>query len=153
VKKPREISFSVWDKKVHLSKKAMQVACAIIEYDGKILVVQRGEHQSMPLKWEFPGGKIHQGESPEACAVREVSEELNIRIAVVRSLSAVSYDYPDFSVTLHPFICTIVSGEIDLRDHEAMLWLSPRELQTLDWVAADFSIIKEYLEEPSKHPS
>ena len=131
----------------------MQVACAIIEYDGKILAVQRGEHQSMPLKWEFPGGKIHQGESPEACAVREVSEELNIQIAVARSLSVVSYDYPDFSVTLHPFICTIVSGEIDLRDHEAMLWLSPRELQTLDWVAADFSIIKEYLEEPSKHPS
>ena len=121
-----------------MSKKAMQVACAIIEYNGKILAVQRGERLSMPLKWEFPGGKIHQGESPETCVVREVSEELDIHIAVVRSLSLVSYDYPDFSVTLHPFICSIVSGDIILRDHKAMLWLSPRELPTLDWVAADF---------------
>ena len=127
----------------------MQVACAIIEYDGKVLAVQRGQRLSLPLKWEFPGGKIHEGESPEACVVREVSEELDIHIAVVRSLSLVSHDYPDFSVTLHPFICTIISGEIILRDHEAMRWLTPQELLTLDWVTADFPIIREYLEQPS----
>jgi 8-oxo-dGTP diphosphatase len=140
-------------KQEYLSKSAMQVACAIIEYNGKILAVQRGERQSLPLKWEFPGGKIHQGESPEACVVREVSEELNMQIAVIRPLSLVNYDYPDFSVTLHPFICTIVSGNIILRDHKAMLWLLPHELQTLDLVTADFPIIKEYLEGLSKDPS
>lgn len=140
-------------KQEDLFKKAMQVACAIIEYNGKILAVQRGERQSLPLKWEFPGGKIHQGESPEMCVVREVSEELNIHIAVIRPLSLVSHDYPDFSVTLHPFICAIVSGDIILREHKAMIWLSPRELQTLDWVAADFPIIRAYLEELSKDPS
>lgn len=134
-------------------KKAMQVACAIIEHKGKILAVQRGERLRLPLKWEFPGGKIHQGESPEMCVVREVSEELDIQIAVVRSLSLVSHDYPDFSVTLHPFICSIVSGDIILRDHKAMLWLSPRELSILDWVAADFPIIRAFLEELSKDPS
>jgi len=137
-------------KQKNMSKKAMQVACAIIEYNGKILAVQRGERLSLPLKWEFPGGKIHQGESPEACVVREVLEELDIHIAVVRSLSLVSHDYPDFSVTLHPFICAIVSGNIILRDHKAMLWLSPEELPTLDWVAADFPIIRAYLEELNK---
>jgi len=131
----------------------MQVACAIIEYNDKILAVQRGERLNMPLKWEFPGGKIHQGESPETCVVREVSEELDIHIAVVRSLSLVNYDYPDFSITLYPFICAIVTGDIILRDHKAMLWLSPRELPTLDWVAADFPIIRVYLEELNKDPS
>ena len=136
-----------------MPKKVMQVACAIIEYNGKILAVQRGERLSLPLKWEFPGGKIHQGESSETCVVREVSEELDIQIAVVRSLSLVSYDYPDFSVTLHPFIRAIVSGDIILRDHKAMLWLLPRELPILDWLAADFPIIRAYLEELSKKPS
>ena len=131
----------------------MQVACAIIEYNGNILAVQRGERMSLPLKWEFPGGKIHQGESPEMCVVREVSEELNIHVDVVRPLSLVSHDYPDFSVTLHPFICAIVSGDIILRDHKAMLWLSPRELPTLDWAAADFPIIRAYLDDLSKNPS
>ena len=140
-------------KQQDMSKKAMQVACAIIEYNGKILAVQRGERLSLPLKWEFPGGKIHQGESPETCVVREVSEELDVHIAVVRSLSTVSYDYPDFSVMLHPFICAIVSGDIILRDHKAMLWLLPWELPRLDWVAADFPIIRAYLEELSKDPS
>lgn len=134
-------------------KKAMQVACAIIEHKGKILAVQRSGRLSLPLKWEFPGGKIHQGESPETCVVREVSEELDIHIAVVRSLSLVSHDYPDFTVKLHPFICAIVSGDIILRDHEAMLWLLPWELPTLDWVAADFQIIRAYLEELGKDPS
>jgi 8-oxo-dGTP diphosphatase len=136
-----------------MSKNAIQVACAIIELSGKILAVQRDERMSLPLKWEFPGGKIHPGESPETCVVREVSEELDLHIAVVRSLSTVSHDYPDFSVTLHPFICTIVSGDIILRDHKAMLWLSPWKLPTLNWVAADFPIIRAYLEELRKAPS
>jgi 8-oxo-dGTP diphosphatase len=140
-------------KQQDMSKNAMQVACAIIEHNGKILAVQRGERLSLPLKWEFPGGKIHPGELPETCVVREVSEELDIHITVVRSLSLVSHEYPDFSVTLHPFVCAIVSGDIILRDHKAMLWLSPWELPTLDWVAADFPIIRAYLEEQSKDPS
>jgi 8-oxo-dGTP diphosphatase len=129
-----------------MSRKTMRVACAIIERDGKVLAVQRSERMKLPLKWEFPGGKIKQGESPEQCVVREVSEELNVQITTVQSLPSVSYDYSDFSVTLYPFICTIVSGEITLSEHKTLLWLSSRELSSLDWVAADFPIIDAYSE-------
>jgi 8-oxo-dGTP diphosphatase len=131
----------------------MRVACAIIEQDDKILAVQRSERMNLPLKWEFPGGKIHQGEPPEQCVVREVAEELNLQIAVVRPLSPVSHDYPDFSVTLYPFICAMVSGELTLHEHKALLWLSPHELWSLDWVAADFPIISAYCKQRNRKPS
>jgi 8-oxo-dGTP diphosphatase len=136
-----------------MSKKTMRVACAIIEHDGKILAVQRSERMNLPLKWEFPGGKIKHGESPVQCVVREVSEELNVQIAAGRSLSSVSHDYTDFSVTLYPFICAIVSGEITLHEHKTLLWLSPHELWSLDWVAADFPIISAYSEMLNRDPS
>ena len=136
-----------------MAKKTVLVACAIIERDGKILAVQRSELMDLPLKWEFPGGKIHQGEPPEQCVVREVSEELNLQIAVSRLLSPVSHDYPDFSVTLYPFICSIVSGEITLHEHKALLWLSPSELFSLDWLAADFPIISTYCKQRTGNPS
>jgi 8-oxo-dGTP diphosphatase len=136
-----------------MPKKTLQVACAIIESNGKVLAVQRGERMNLPLKWEFPGGKIKQGESPEQCVVREVSEELNLNIAVGPPLPFVSHDYPDFSVTLYPFICAMVSGEITLREHKALLWVSPRELLSLDWVAADFPIISAYCEKRNREPS
>ena len=136
-----------------MSKNRMLVACAIIEHDGKVMAVQRSELMNLPLKWEFPGGKIKQGESPEQCVVREVFEELNLQIAVVRSLSPVSYDYPDFSVTLYPIICAMVSGDIILHEHKALLWLSSHELWSLDWVAADFPIISTYCGKLNRDPS
>jgi 8-oxo-dGTP diphosphatase len=131
----------------NMSKKTMRVACAIIEQKGKILAVQRSERMNLPLKWEFPGGKILQGEQPEQCVIREVVEELNLQIEIVRPLSPVSHDYPDFSVILYPFICTIASGEIALHEHRALLWLSPIDLPSLDWVAADFPIISDFLKQ------
>jgi 8-oxo-dGTP diphosphatase len=99
---------------------------------------------NLPLKWEFPGGKIHEGESPEQCVVREVAEEMGLRITVVRPLPPVNHDYPDFSVTLHPFIGSIVTGEPTLHEHKALLWLFPNELSSLDWVDADYPIISAY---------
>lgn len=136
-----------------MSKKTMRVACAIIERDGKVLAVQRSERMKLPLKWEFPGGKIKQGESPEQCVVREVFEELNLRITAVQLLPSVSHDYPDFSVTLYPFICAIVSGEITLHEHKSMRWMFLHELCSLDWVAADFPIIAAYGERRNSHSS
>lgn len=136
-----------------MSKKTLRVACAIIESDGNVLAVQRSERMNLPLKWEFPGGKVNRGEMPEQCVVREVSEELNVQIAAGRSLSSVSHDYPDYSVTLYPFICAIVSGEITLHEHKTLLWLSPHELWSLDWVAADFPIISAYCEMLNRDPS
>ncbi len=134
-----------------MAEKTLRVACAIIEHDSRILAVQRSELMRLPLKWEFPGGKIKQGESPDQCVVREVSEELNLQIAAGRSLPSVSHDYPDFSVTLYPFICAIVSGEITLHEHKALLWLSPHELWSLDWVAADFPILSAYCDILNRH--
>ncbi len=124
--------------------KSIQVACAIIENGGKVLSTQRGESMSLPLKWEFPGGKTNNGESPEECLKRELSEELGIEVAVSLSLPPVTHHYPAFTVTLYPFICTIVAGEITLHEHAAIAWLPPGELHTLDWAEADLPVIEIY---------
>lgn len=124
--------------------KSIQVACAIIENGGKVLSTQRGESMSLPLKWEFPGGKINNGESPEECLKRELSEELGIEVAVGLSLPPATHHYPTFTVTLYPFICTIVAGEITLHEHAAIAWLPPGELHTLDWAGADLPVIEIY---------
>ena len=126
--------------------KNLQVACAIIEHDGKVLAAQRSERMSLPLKWEFPGGKIHDREAPEACLVREVMEELGLTVTVGAALPKVNHAYPDFSVTLYPFICAIASGTITLHEHKTISWLSPARLASLDWAEADLPIIAAYLE-------
>jgi 8-oxo-dGTP diphosphatase len=124
----------------------IHVACAIIEENGWVLAAQRNESGRMPLKWEFPGGKIHEGESPEECLKREVMEEMGARLEIKRALPPASHDYADFSVTLYPFVCSLVTKEITLHEHKAIKWLLPEELLTLDWAEADIPIIKGYLE-------
>jgi 8-oxo-dGTP diphosphatase len=124
--------------------KHIHVSCALIEKNGKVLAVQRSERMSMPLKWEFPGGKLDPGEAHEDCLKREVLEELGIEIAVREPLTPVTHQYPDFRVTLYPFICTIRSGEIVLHEHTAQAWLLPGELQKPDWAEADGPIVEEY---------
>jgi len=119
-----------------------QVACAIIEHKGRILCTQRSESMTLPLKWEFPGGKIHDGESPEECLKRELREELGVEISVREGLPETTHHYPAFSVTLHPFICGIVSGKITLHEHNAYVWLRRGELHSLDWAEADWPIIQ-----------
>lgn len=124
--------------------KHLQVACAIIEQDGKVLCTQRSETMSLPLKWEFPGGKIRSGESAEDCLQRELVEELGARITIGHALPPHTHHYETFSVTLYPFVCTIASGVITLHEHSAMIWLSSGELHTLDWAEADLPVIEEY---------
>lgn len=105
---------------------------------------------SLPLKWEFPGGKIDEGESPEECLRRELREELGIEAAVGQACPVTTHEYPEFTVTLYPFVCTITSGEITLHEHCAMLWLPVEELHTLDWAKADLPVIRKYQEEFKK---
>ena len=124
--------------------KRIHVACAIIESGGKVLTAQRSEEMSMPLKWEFPGGKIKDGESPEECLKREVLEELGIQVTVGPPLAPATHRYPTFTVTLFPFICAIAEGEITVHEHAAIAWLPPSELHTLDWAEADWPVIKRY---------
>ena len=120
------------------------VACAIIEQGGKVLATQRSGSMSLPLKWEFPGGKIKDGETAPECLVRECREELGADIAVVQPLSPTTHQYPAFTVTLYPFRCRIVAGEIALHEHAALTWLLPAELHTLDWAEADLPVIDQY---------
>jgi 8-oxo-dGTP diphosphatase len=127
--------------------KHIHVACAIIEENGKVLATQRSTAMSMPLKWEFPGGKIEPGESPEDCLRRELIEELGISVDVVLPLLPHTHEYKTLTVTLYPVVCNISSGEIVLHEHAALEWLRPKELATLDWAEADLPVIKSYLAE------
>lgn len=123
--------------------KTIRVACAVIRFGEKILAVQRSEHMRMPLKWEFPGGKLEDGEDPIDCIHREIMEELSIAIAIERALEPVHYSYPDFSIELLPFLARHVDGQIQLTEHKAYLLLSQEELMDLDWAEADVPVLKE----------
>jgi 8-oxo-dGTP diphosphatase len=128
------------------------VACAIIEKGGLVLAAQRSRTMSLPLKWEFPGGKTQSGESPADCLQRELREELGIAVGVREALPPSTHHYPTFTVTLYPFRCAGVRGEIVLHEHAAIAWVTREEMGTLDWAEADLPVIAEYLarREPSR---
>ena len=99
----------------------------------------------LPLKWEFPGGKIEPGEKPEECLKRELVEELGVNVDILKPLPLQTHSYPQFTVTLYPFICSITAGEITLHEHAAAKWLAPEKLLSLDWAEADLPVIEGYL--------
>jgi 8-oxo-dGTP diphosphatase len=123
----------------------IHVTCAIIERDGLVLAARRSAVMSMPLKWEFPGGKINPGESLPECLCRELLEEIGVRVILHEALPSHTHHYPEFSVTLYPFVCVIHSGEIVLHEHAAIAWLPPERLGELDWAEADLPVIASYL--------
>ena len=123
----------------------IQVSCAIIEKNGLVLAVQRSALMKLPLKWEFPGGKIEPGETAEECLKRELMEELGVIVDIKGCLGFHTHSYPEFTVTLHPFICAILSGEIILHEHAAAEWLPSESLCSLDWAEADLPVIDGYL--------
>ena len=117
------------------------VGAAILQADT-CLVAQRGAAMSMPLKWEFPGGKIKPGETPEDCVQRELLEELGVEVVISESLPTLEHDYGSFSVILHPFLCGKITGEVRPHEHAAVIWLVPEALMTLDWAEADYPLIE-----------
>jgi len=119
----------------------IEVSCAIIIKDSKILSVQRGPESSHPWKWEFPGGKIHPGETAAQCITREIEEELQLRIEVLAQLESIEFDYGIKQIRLIPFICKIASGELILTEHVAKCWFDLSEWQTIDWSGADRELI------------
>lgn len=123
----------------------INVTCAIIEHNEKIVVVQRSEFMKLPLKWEFPGGKIENNETEEACIKREIKEELNIEIELISRLTPVTFKYPSVVINLIPFIATYLKGEIILFEHKQYKWLLKEELKNLDWADADIPIVEEFL--------
>lgn len=100
---------------------------------------------SLPRKWEFPGGKIEAGESPEECLHRELREEMEVSVEIGRELLPRTHHYADFTVTLYPFVCRLMTTEMVLREHEAICWLAPEALFNLDWAEADLPVLKDYL--------
>ena len=123
----------------------INVTCAIIVIENKILVTQRSEKMKLPLKWEFPGGKLEENESEIDCIKREIKEEINIDIEVVKKLSSSIYDYGSFKINLIPFIAKHVHGEIKLTEHKDYKLLQKTELLSLDWAEADLPIVEEFL--------
>lgn len=121
----------------------LRVACAIILINDKILVVQRGEKMNLPLKWEFPGGKIEPNESEEECIRREIKEELTIEIVLLKKLSTTFFEYPNIKIELIPFVAQYLSGKLTLKEHKSYRLLTLSELSNLDWAEADLPIVKE----------
>lgn len=120
--------------------KTIEVVAAIIVKGKKVFATQRG-YGEFKDGWEFPGGKIEQGESPEEALIREIREELDVDIKVGRLLETVEHDYPNFHLTMHCFICELLSEEIILKEHEDAKWLEEDELDSVDWLPADVSLI------------
>lgn len=124
----------------------VNVSCAIIvNAENKVLVTQRSASMKLPLKWEFPGGKIEDNESAEECLIREIREELNIEIEIKNALEPIEHHYKEFSIRLIPFICKIKGGEIRLTEHADYRWLQRSELMNLDWAEADVPIWKSII--------
>ena len=106
----------------------------------EIFVSQRG-YGDFKGGWEIPGGKLEPGETPEQCIVREIKEELTTEIKAERSIGVVNYDYPTFHLTMHCILCTIVSGELQLLEHQAAKWVHKETLRSVDWLPADQLIL------------
>lgn len=123
----------------------IHVTCAIIVNNNKILICQRSAAMKLPLKWEFPGGKIEEGESKEDCLRREIQEELGIDIGIGEALTPVENHYSTFSICLYPFVCIMESGMVQPTEHAQAIWVDAIELSNYDWAEADVPVVKEYL--------
>ena len=122
-----------------------KVTCALIEQYGRVLVTQRSETMPQAMLWEFPGGKIEEGESEEDCLVREIQEELNLSITPLKRLTPVLQTYGDKTIELIPYICQYNKGAIKLVEHRSYHWVTPLDLTTYNWCPADIPIMQEYV--------
>ena len=123
--------------------KRIEVVAAIIHDDqGRIFATQRGYGEWKDW-WEFPGGKMEAGETPEEALKREIWEELETRIVVERFVETVEWDYPQFHLTMHCYFCHVESGHLELKEHEAARWLRKDELESVNWLPADCDLIRK----------
>ena len=120
----------------------VEVTCAIIVEDKRVLATRRSPWMPHALKWEFPGGKVKEGETPEYCIRREIREELGIEIRVEQLLPSVTHHYEAWSIRLIPFICHILEGIISLSEHQEYRWIPCIELDELDWLEADVEVVR-----------
>ena len=127
-------------------RKHYNVVAAVIEVDGKVLCMQRGvtRYSYTSRLWEFPGGKIEEGETPEQALHRELLEEMALEVEVHEHLATVTHDYPDFTITLAAYRCTASTRDFIMREHASSRWLPWDKLMTLDWCAADERLIAQF---------
>ncbi len=122
--------------------KTIEVVAAIIMQGDKIFATQRGYGDFKGL-WEFPGGKIEVGETTQQALIREIKEELDVKIEVGELIDTVEYDYPQFHLTMHCFICSILVGDVVLKEHQAGRWLTTDTLHSVDWLPADEGLLEK----------
>ena len=125
--------------------KIIEVVAAIIKHNNEIFITRRGygEFENM---WEFPGGKMEVGETQEEALIREIKEELELDIHVSKFLTTVDYDYPNFHLIMHCFICTICGGKLQLNAHNDAKWTTVEGIDKLNWVPADILVIEKLKE-------
>lgn len=126
--------------------KTVRVVAAIIIHDQKVFATQRG-YGEFKDGWEFPGGKIETGETPEEALVREIKEELDTEVEVKELIDTVEYDYPTFHLSMDCFICNIISGNLVLKEHEDAKWLTREMIDSVEWLPADLGLINKIRED------
>ena len=131
--------------------KHLIVTAAILINNNEILCMQRGEHKYPYIshKFEFPGGKVEHGENDEQALSRELREEMDITLDIEPSqfFMTINYQYPDFSIEMHCYLCQVEDRIFTRKEHIAHVWLKPQDLETLDWAAADMPIVKKLMED------
>ena len=125
--------------------KTVKVAAAIIQKENQVFATQRG-YGDFKDGWEFPGGKIEPGETPEEALVREIKEELDTEITIRKLIYVVEYDYSQFHLTMDCYLCEVLSGQLVLKEHEAARWLTKDTLESVDWLPADVDLISKLKE-------
>ena len=120
----------------------INVVAAVIKHKDKIFATQRG-YGEFKGGWEFPGGKVELGEEPEAALIREIQEELNTEIKVHDMIGTIEYDYQTFHLRMSCYWCSVVSGQLELLEHEAARWLGRDELYSVSWLPADWQVLGE----------
>lgn len=126
--------------RLNIMKHIEVVAAIIRDGEGRIFATQRGYGEWKDW-WEFPGGKMERGETPEEALLREIWEELETRIVVEHLFKTVEWDYPDLHLKMHCFLCHVEKGDLTLKEHEAARWLGQNELKSVRWLPADIQII------------
>lgn len=120
--------------------KSIEVVAGIITDNGKIFATQRGYGDYKDF-WEFPGGKMEPGETPQQALARELREELSVEVDVGEFVCTVEYDYPGFHLTMHCFYCSVTGGTLTLLEHEAARWLDMEQIHSVDWLPADVVVV------------
>lgn len=122
------------------NKKIVNVVAAVICDGNKVFATQRG-YGEFKGGWEFPGGKIELGEKPEDALVREIKEELDTEIIIEKHIYTIEYDYSTFHLSMRCYICSVLEGELELKEHAAARWLTKEQLHDVDWLPADIELI------------